>query len=138
MPAKVQSASAKTITVSFMVAGILTGLVVSVLMETLAALTTGKLGQIFGNDWVRHGAPVVVGIGVFAGLQISKPVVAWADEVVTEIARVVWPTRKDTMGMTVVVCIMVLLAGAYFGLLDVLSGSIVDWLLRQTFFGLFG
>lgn len=129
--------NSKIVTVSFMVAGILIGIVVSVLMETLSAVSTGAFGRFVSQDFVRHGLPVVVGLGSFLFFQINKRIVAWADEVVVELRRVVWPSRKDTTAMTIMVCVMLLISGVFFGVLDVVSGSVVDWLLHQNFFGLF-
>ena len=133
-----ENSNSKAITVSFMLTAVLLGIVTKVLLDTIAAIATGAVGRFVSDDLVQHGLPVVVGLGAFIGLQFSKPVVAWADEVVTEISRVVWPSRKDTVAMTIVVCVMVLASGAYFGILDVLSGAVVDWLLHQNFFGIFG
>jgi preprotein translocase subunit SecE len=132
-----QSNTNKTITVSFMLAGILAGIFIAVVCETIAAIATGPVGRFFAQDLVRHGLPVVVGFAVFVFLQANKGIHSWADEVVTEISRVVWPSRKDTTAMTVVVCVMVLLSGVLFGVLDAVSGAVVSWLLHQNFFGIF-
>jgi preprotein translocase subunit SecE len=128
----------KVITVSFMVAAILAGIVVSVLMETLAAVTVGAAGRFFAQEFVRHGLPVASGLVLFFVLQFNKSVTLWADEVVTEIRRVVWPSRKETSSMTVVVCVMLLASGLAFGLLDALSGWTIDWLLQKNLLGIFG
>ena len=133
-----QSSTNKTITISFMLASILIGIFVSVLMETLAVVTTGAFSRVVSQDLVRHGLPVVVGFAVFIFLQTNKGVYEWGGEVVTELSRVVWPSRKDTTAMTVVVCIMVLISGAAFGILDMVSGAVVTWLLHQNFNGIFG
>lgn len=130
-----QSGSNKTITVSFMFAGILIGIFAAVLMETLAAVTTGGFGRFVSQDLVRHGLPVVLGFAVFIFLQTNKGIHDWAGEVVMELSRVVWPSRKDTTAMTIVVCVMVLLSGAVFGILDMVSGAVVTWLLHQNYIG---
>ena len=127
----------KIVTVCFMLTGILIGIVVAVLMETLGAVGTGAFGRIVAEPAVRHGLPVVVGLIAFIVLQANKKVVSWADDVVSEIRRIVWPSRRDTMAMTVVVCIMLLISGVALGLLDVLSGSFVDWLLHRNLGGIF-
>lgn len=132
-----QSSTNKTITISFMLAGILVGIFVAVVCETIAAIATGGVGRFFSQDLVRHGLPVLIGFAVFVFLQANKGIHAWGDEVVTELSRVVWPSRKDTTAMTIVVCAMVLISGAVFGVLDVVSGAIVSWLLHQNFFGIF-
>ena len=132
-----QSSTNKTITISFMLAGIFVGIFVAVVCETIAAIATGWFGRFFAQDLVRHGLPVLIGFIVFVFLQTNKGVHAWGDEVVTELSRVVWPSRKDTTAMTIVVCAMVLISGAFFGILDVVSGAVVSWLLHQNFLGIF-
>lgn len=132
-----ENTNSKYITVSFIVAGLLLGIVVSVLLETLSTVSTGAFGRIVSQDVIRRGLPFAVGVGSFLVFQFSKPITTWADEVVTELRRVVWPSRKDTTAMTIMVCVMLLISGVYFGILDVVSGQVVDWLLHQNFFGLF-
>ena len=128
----------KIATVSFMLAAVLIGIVVSVLMNTLAAITTGGFGRFVAQDVVRHGLPVTIGLVCFFVFQFNKTVTTWADEVITEIRRVVWPSRKDTVAMTIVVCVMLIISGVFFGILDVVSGSVVDWVLHQNILGIFG
>lgn len=127
----------KIITVSFLSGAILLGIVVNVLMETMAAVATGPFGRVVSHDLVRHGVPFLAGLFLFFALQFNKRVKHWADEVVTEISRVVWPSRRDTTAMTVVVCVMLIISGVTLGLLDVVSGSLIDWLLQHNFMGLF-
>ena len=129
--------NSKIVTVCFMLTAILLGIVVAVTMETLSAVGTGAFGRFVSDPTVRHGLPVVVGIAIFAVLQMNKAVVHWADEVVGEIRLIVWPSRRDTVSMTVVVCVMLLISGLALGLLDVLSGSFIDWLLHRNIVGLF-
>lgn len=125
----------KTITVSFMIAGILIGILASVIIDTLGAVTTGGFNRFVTQEWVRHGVPVALGLLTFILLQTNSKIHSWADEVTTELKRVVWPSRKDTTAMTIVVCVMVLVSGLVFGLLDVVSGSIIDWLLSRNLLG---
>jgi preprotein translocase subunit SecE len=127
----------KVVSVSFMVVGILVGFVVSVMIDTLAAIATGATGRFFAQETVRHGLPVLVGLGLFLLLQFNKKIHSWADEVVTEISRVVWPSRKETVAMTIMVCVMVIISGLCLGVLDIFSGSMIDWLLHRDFSGLF-
>ncbi len=132
-----ESTNNKIITVSFMAAGILLGLVVFVLLESLAAIATGGFGRFAQQDIVRHGLPVVVGLVTFFVLQFNKKVLVWADEVTTELRKIVWPSRKDTVAMTIMVCVMLVISGLVLGLMDVLSASLIDWLLHHNFMGLF-
>jgi preprotein translocase subunit SecE len=131
------SNNSKVITVCFMIAGILTGVVASILIGTLSTVTTGGFSRFIGQDLVRHGVPVAVGVVAFLVLQFNKQSVAWGDDVVSEVRRIVWPSRKDTTSMTIVVCIMLVISGIILGLMDVVSGSLIDWLLTRGFAGLF-
>jgi preprotein translocase SecE subunit len=112
----------KIITVCFVAAGFLTFLVVGILLNTLAA-SFSVFAQINNLFWVKHVVPVGLGVVAFGLLQFNPKVVAWAEEVVVEIGKVVWPTRQQTVGMTIIVCIMVLISGVILGLLDILSGQ---------------
>ncbi len=91
--------------------------VVNVLFETFAS-AFGAVAQLHGQEMFRHGLPVGSGILTFAILNFHPKIVAWADEVVTEVRKVVWPSQKDTTAMTIVVCVMVIFAGIGFGLFD--------------------
>lgn len=120
-----------------MLFSILIGIVVAVILETASAVGTGAFGRAISNQTVRTVLPVVIGLIIFAILQTNKKVVAWSDDVVSEIRRIVWPSRRDTTSMTIVVCIMLLISGLALGLLDVLSGTFIDWLLHRNIAGLF-
>jgi preprotein translocase subunit SecE len=133
----VENNNSKVVTISLMLFSILIGIVAAVILETASAVGTGAFGRAISNQTIRTVLPVVIGLIIFAILQTNKKVVAWSDDVVSEIRRIVWPSRRDTVGMTVVVCIMLLISGLALGLLDVLSGSFIDWLLHRNIAGLF-
>ena len=46
-------------------------------------------------------------------------------EVVYELRKVVWPSRKETIGSTAVVLIIVLLVGAYLGIVDLVLSRLI-------------
>lgn len=119
----------KIITLSFVLTGFLVALVVRVLLETSAA-TWGIVAKYYSMDWVKHGLPAVLGVGTFAALQFNRKVQVWADEVVTELLKVVWPTKKDTMAMTVVVCIMLLISSFILGFFDFVSSNLVKLVIN--------
>ncbi len=48
-------------------------------------------------------------------------------EVKLELRKVVWPSRKQTMGSTLVVIILVLIFALFFGIVDFL----LSWLIQQ-------
>jgi preprotein translocase subunit SecE len=127
----------KIVTVSFMIAGALVGIVIMSLMGPLSAATSGSLARTLSSDYVRHGVPVAIAILLFLSLQFNRTVAEWADEVVAEIKKVVWPSRKDTSNMTIVVCIMLLISGLVLGVLDFASGTFIDWVLHLNFRSIF-
>lgn len=125
----------KVATVGFMAAGVLIGIALKVLLDASAAVATGALGRALATDFVRHAVPVLAGFAVFLALQLNAGIRTWGDEVVTELRKVVWPSREDTIRMTIVTCIMLILSGAALGLLDVFSGKLIEWLLNKNIFG---
>lgn len=127
----------KVVTVSFMVAGVLVGYIAAFILNTIGASASGDVARFVNRDVVRHGIPVLIGVLTFLSLQFRKGVVDWADEVVTELRKIVWPSRKDTTNMTIVVCIMVLISGMVLGLFDFISGNIIDWLLNMNLQSIF-
>jgi preprotein translocase subunit SecE len=112
------------ISLAFVLMGFLVFLTVSILFEA-AAGAFGPVARLYGQELYRHGIPVGTGLITFAFLNFHPKVVNWADEVVTEIRKVVWPSRKDTVAMTIVVCIMVLVSGMGLGLFDWVSSQAV-------------
>ncbi len=118
----------KIMTFSFLIAGFLVGLVVELLFTTLAGVS-GMVARIRGMDLFGHGIPVFAGMVVFFVLQFNPKIRIWADESILEVRKVVWPSRKDTIAMTTVACVMVVVAGLMLGLFDVLTGSLVKLLI---------
>ncbi len=127
----------KVVTVSFMVAGVLVGYIVAFILNTIGATASGDVARLVNRDVVRHGVPILIGVLAFLSLQFRKGVVDWADEVVTELKKVVWPSRKDTTNMTIVVCIMILISGVVLGLFDFAAGNIIDFLLNMNLQSIF-
>ena len=46
-----------------------------------------------------------------------------------EISRITWATRRDTLTSTITVLIMVVIASAFFFLVDLLLSNIVEFIL---------
>lgn len=104
--------------------GILVYVVTNVLME-IAAGTFGSFARIRGIPAVQHGVPVAAGILVFAILFTNKKTQTWADECISEVRKVVWPSKKDTWAMTIVCCVMVVFAGIGFGIFDFAASQLI-------------
>lgn len=97
------------------------GLTISLLIKAFAG-AFGVVARAADSDLVRHGLPVVLGFAVFAVLQFNPRVLAWGEEVVTEIRKVVWPSRKDTTAMTIACVVMVLVSSVIISSFDLISG----------------
>ena len=119
----------KIITVCFVIAGAIVWGTLSVLLNSLSG-SFSFVARMRAIELVNHGLPVGLGLLTFLYLQFNPKIVNWADEVIVEVRKVVWPSRKDTMGMTTVVCIMVVIAGVAFGLWDFVSGNLIKMLLN--------
>lgn len=114
----------KIITLSFVITGFLTFVVTRVLFQALA-VSFGGIGKYWAITAVQHAVPVGIGMAMFLLLQLNKSIVLFADECVVEIKKVVWPSRKDTIAMTIVCCVMVVVAGVVLGVFDFASSSAV-------------
>jgi len=79
------------------------------------------------------GIMVVAGISVFIALQtgFGRNIVGFISGANSEVRRVVWPTRTETVQTTLVVLFLVLLIGIFLWLLDMLLLSGVQFLTGQ-------
>ena len=111
---------------SFLAAGVLAAFVFRVLVDILAPIASGPVARVLAGDFVVHVAPVLIGFLVFVVLQFNKKVIVWGDDVVNEIRKVVWPSRRDTVAMTIVVCVMVLVSAVIIGTFDIISRFFVN------------
>jgi preprotein translocase subunit SecE len=73
------------------------------------------------------GLLVVVGLAVWVALQSAQGRSVWsfAVESRTEVRKVVWPSRQETLQTTLVVFVMVLLLGIFLWLVDMLLAYIL-------------
>lgn len=121
--------NSKILTLSFAILGALVGLTTHLLLKSFAG-AFGIVARFSDTDLVRHGLPVAVGLGLFLFLQFNTKVLAWADEVVAEILKVVWPSQKDTTAMTIVVVVMVLISSVIVSSFDFVSGYIINVMMQ--------
>ncbi|PIS09803.1 MAG: preprotein translocase subunit SecE [Bdellovibrio sp. CG10_big_fil_rev_8_21_14_0_10_47_8] len=122
--------NSKILTLSFALAAAIMGFTVHLLVKSFSA-AFGVVARLADSDMVRHGFPVVFGLAVFAILQFNPRVLAWGEDVVGEIRKVVWPGRKDVTSMTIVVLIMVLISSVIISSFDLTSGAIMKWIMSQ-------
>ena len=47
-------------------------------------------------------------------------------EVISELRKVVWPSRDDVVHLTIVICIMTVIIGAILGVIDIAFGRLID------------
>ncbi len=68
---------------------------------------------------------VVLGIAAFLFLQTDRGVraVSFFKDSRTEVRKVVWPTRAETIQLTITVMIIVFLVGLFLWLLDMMLGG---------------
>jgi len=86
---------------------------------------------LFGQSWQVVGG---VGSGLFAFilfliLTLNEKVTTFLDEVFIELRKTTWPTSKETGASTLVVSIMVGIAGILFFMMDFMWGIVFGILL---------
>jgi preprotein translocase subunit SecE len=67
---------------------------------------------------IIRGVSIVVAALVFFILMRHEQANQFMNEVMVELSRVSWPTRKETANATIIVIVMVVISGVVLGLLD--------------------
>ncbi len=62
----------------------------------------------------------------YSPAQIKK----FFNEVQVEFKKIVWPSRKITLGMTGIVVVLTVVLSAYLGTVDLLLGKLISYVLR--------
>lgn len=119
----------KIMTMSFVGLAAVAWITASVLLETASA-TFGAVARLSDQDIFRHGIPFAIAIITFLSLQLNAKVRVYSEEIITEVKKVVWPSRPETMAMTIVVCIMLIISGVLLGVFDLFSSYIVKYLIN--------
>jgi preprotein translocase SecE subunit len=119
----------KIITVSFVALSLLVALVVHLLLQFLAQ-SFSFFTRIESNELLSNGLPVGIGILTFVSLQWNKTVVNYSEGVVSELLKVVWPSRKDTGLMTIVVVITLVISGVVIGAYDAIWAYLINNLMK--------
>jgi preprotein translocase subunit SecE len=113
------------------------GLDTAKLLVVVALLVAGVYGFYSFADqalWVRLiGLLVVVGAAVFVALQtaVGRSIWQFATDSRTEVRKVVWPTRQETLQTLLIITVAVLLTALFLWLVDSLLFSIVRYLTGQ-------
>ena len=56
----------------------------------------------------------------------------YVQQVRTEVSKIVWPTRKETMTTTVMVFIMSALVALFFFIIDTITSNMLDIILKLS------
>jgi preprotein translocase subunit SecE len=56
----------------------------------------------------------------------------WLADIISELRKVVWPTREDVVYLTFVVVVVTIVLGAILGVIDIAFGWLIDELLLGT------
>jgi preprotein translocase subunit SecE len=121
--------NSKYVTLVFIAASALVGFTLAALLQALSG-AFAVIAKLSNYDLFKHGLPVVVAFGLFFYLQFNKNILSWADEVIAEVKKVVWPPVKDTRAMTVVVIIMVFISSLIISVFDLFSGFALNQLIK--------
>lgn len=123
----------KTVTFSFVAAAILIWWVSGVLLETVASASSSvaqlKAFKLAGIEVFQTLIPLILGILTFVLLQFNARRRTFAQEVVLETSKVVWPSGKDVQGSTIVVVIMILISSVVLFTLDWASNEVIRTIL---------
>ncbi|MBL7544351.1 MAG: preprotein translocase subunit SecE [Bdellovibrionaceae bacterium] len=119
----------KILTLSFAIFAGLIGFSLHLILKSFSA-AFAVIARLNESDLFKHGLPVVVGFGLFLFLQFNPKILGWGRDVILEISKVVFPSRKDTTALTVVVIIFVLISSVIITVFDYLSNFIVKGIIN--------
>ena len=121
----------KVMMVSFVCGAFLVGYTVQVI-NTLLASSWGTYARITDSELITQGTPIIFALIFFIYVNASKNVRTWANEVIVEVSKVVWPSKKDTTAMTIFVCIFMILSGVILGLFDFFSSKVIRFIIEMS------
>ncbi len=118
----------KVMTFSFFLISALVFWTIGVLFDT-AADSFAVVARMKAQPVLQHGLPIICGVAAFMWLQMSPKNKVFADEVITEASKVVWPTFRDVKGMTIAVSIMLVISGIIIAAFDLGAGKTLRLIL---------
>ncbi len=121
----------KIMMVSFVAGAFFVGYTVQV-FNTILASSWGTYARLTDSDLATHGAPVIFGAAFFAYVSFSPKVKTWAQEVIVEVSKVVWPSQKDTTAMTIFVCFFMIVSGVILGIFDYISSQVIQFIIELS------
>jgi preprotein translocase subunit SecE len=109
-------------------------LALAVLFGYLVFAVAGKIvgtydleARVRNVELILRGVSVVFGAILFLVLYRNHQANQFMNEVMAELARVTWPTPKDTSSATLIVIVMVVVSGMILGLLDYFCIQLLKW-----------
>ena len=115
-------------TFSFLLLSALVFWTVGVMFDT-ASDSFAIIANLKANNLIGHGFPLLCGLATFIWLQFTPKNREFADEVITETSKVVWPSSKDVKGMTIAVSIMLIISGLVLSAFDLGAGKTLKLIL---------
>ena len=119
----------KVMTLSFVSAGTLAWIISRVLFDTLGGMFA-PIERLRGMEVLHHGIPLAFAFATFFALSLNPKIRTWADEVISEIRKIVWPSQKDTVAQTMAVCVMVVVAGLGLSVIDYIASMMIKWVVN--------
>ncbi|MBS1963715.1 MAG: preprotein translocase subunit SecE [Bdellovibrionales bacterium] len=123
-----ENSTNKAVLISFGAFAVLIGYIVFAGLFKLAGVYDFE-AKIKSIDLVIRLVSIAIGALLFLILYKNDSANQFMHEVVTELARVTWPTSKETISATWIVLIMVLVTGALLGLFDKFWTLVIQWIL---------
>lgn len=104
---------------------------ISLAIVVFGIYSNNNFAVIFGTDSTLYRILALLGFAIIAGaiaLQTTQGKSFWEllKGARTEIRKVVWPTRQETMQTTMIVLLVVVVAGLILWLLDTILGWLVS------------
>ena len=118
----------KWINLSYIACALLAAYVVFVVATKFSVLLDVE-GRVRDLDKILLLASAVIGIGLFLGLNRSSKANVFMNEVVSELAKVTWPTQNETLKGTIAVLVAVTIAGIFLWVVDSIWVMLIGWVL---------
>ena len=99
-------------------------------------LLAGVFGFYWFGTWTTPLRGLLVVIGLVAGFAVftqtaaGRDTLEFIDESRFELRKVVWPTRENSLRMTGVIIVVIVLMSVFLSIVDWLLGTGIAWLLR--------
>jgi len=100
-------------------------------------LGAGLLGfyMLSGQPTVLRILSILAGVGAFTVVFWTTPqgqkIIGFIGEAITEAKKVVWPTRKETIHMTLIVFVLVVIMAIFLAFIDIGFSYIINLLLGR-------